>query len=169
MLGRALRSGLLWTLLLNVPAIAIPIILISEGLYLPLALYEAALVLLIAFFVFRHRVRDEAARAAAEAFFRAYAAARELELLEPLRFAAEHAEANLPFKPDRVLRGPLPGGASGALVLLGDGSKRSDRIAVVAGPRGPIAEAELQAEAPGLSAQTLDMYAEQLAGELKYA
>ncbi len=56
---------------------------------------------------------------------------------------------------------------SGSLALSGDGSKRSDRVAVIAGPRGPVAEAELQAEAPGLSATTLDGYAERLAKEVQ--
>lgn len=65
------------------------------------------------------------------------------------------------LKPDRV----LGGGVDGALALSGDGSQRSDRIAVIAGPRGPVAEAELQAEEPGLSANTLDAYAKRLGAE----
>ena len=162
----ALRTGLIFTLLLNVPSIAIPILLIDSGLYLALALFEVALIGLIASFSFRRRVRAGAEQLAAEAFYRAYAAERELKLEEPLQFAAVHAEAKLPFKPDRVLAGPLPGGTAGSLVLAGDGSKRSDRIAVVAGPKGPIAEAELQAEAPGISAKLLDGYRERLSKEL---
>lgn len=163
---RALRTGVIWALIVNVPAIAIPIILISSGLYLPLAIIEAALIGLIATFSYRSRVRSGAEKIAAEAFFRGYAADRELTLEEPLGFLATHAEAKLAFKPDRVLSGILPGGANGALVLSGDGSKRSDRIAVVAGPRGPVAEAELQAEEPGLSATTLDDYAKRLGIEV---
>jgi hypothetical protein len=165
----ALRFALLVTLGLNVPGAALPITLIGAGAYLPLALIEGALILTVLFFSFRSRVGKCARKYAEEAFFRAYAGDRELQLEEPLHFAAAHAEAKLPFKPDRVLAGPLPGGSNGSLVLAGDGTKRSDRIAVVAGPKGPIAAAELQAEAPGLSAATLDMYAEQLAGEIKFA
>lgn len=162
----ALRFALLLTLILNVPGVAIPIVLITEGAYLPLAVIEALLISIIFFFSFRSRVRQSGAKYADEAFYRDYAAARELTLEEPLHFAATHAEAKLPFKPDRVLSGPLPGGAGGSLVLAGDGSKRADRIAVVAGPKGPLAEAELQAEAPGISAKLLDNYAERLGKEI---
>jgi hypothetical protein len=165
-LRRALRSGLIWALVLNIPSMAVPLLLIDSGQYALLAAIEAALVGLIAFFFYRRRVRAGAEKFAAEAFYRAYADERELTLVEPLHFAATHAEAKLPFRPDRVLSGPLPGGAHGALVLVGDGSKRADRIAVVAGPKGPIAEAELQAEAPGISAKLLDGYGERLSGEL---
>jgi hypothetical protein len=64
-----------------------------------------------------------------------------------------------------VLPGPLPGGGEGALCILGDGSRRADRIAVVAGPAGPVAESELEAEPQGLNARDLDTYLGQLAGE----
>lgn len=162
----SLRFAILLTLLFNVPGIALPIVFLSEGFYLPLALIEGASILIIFSFSYRSRVRKSAAKYATEAFYRGYAAARELKLEEPLRFAAAHAEAKLPFKPDRVFVGPLPGGGAGTLVLVGDGSKRADRIAVVGGPRGPLAEAELQAEAPGLSAKTLDDYAKRLSTEV---
>lgn len=164
---RALRTGILWTLIVNVPAVAIPILLLSNGLYLPLAIFELALVLLIATFAYRSRVRGGAEKLAAEAFYRAYAADRELQLEEPLGFLANHAEAKLAFKPDRVFSGVLPGGMNGALALVGDGSKRSDRVAAIAGPRGPVAEAELQAEAQGISARALDAYAERLSAEVR--
>ena len=122
------------------------------------------------FFAFRSRVKSCGTRYAEEAFYRAYAEARELRLEEPLHFAATHAEAKLPFKPDRVFTGPLPNGpTTGSLVLVGDGSKRDDRIAVVAGPSGPVAEAELRAEAPGISAKLLDSYTESLTKELAAA
>jgi hypothetical protein len=167
---RALRFGILLTLVLNVPAVAIPILLISGGKWAWLAGFELGLILLIAFFAFRSRVGTQGSKYAAEAFYRGYAGARELKLEEPLHFAASHVEAKLPFKPDRVFSGPLPGGpTNGSLVLAGDGTKRSDRIAVVAGPNGPVAEAELRAEAPGISAKLLDSYAERLAKELAAA
>ena len=163
---RALRSGVLWTLVFNVPAVAIPIVLIANDLIVPLAIFEGALIALIAFFSFRARVRNGAQKLAAEAFYRAYAADRELTVEEPLGFLATHAEAELSFKPDRVFSGVLPGGMSGALAMAGEGAKRSDRVAVIAGPRGPVAEAELQAEEPGLSAATLDDYAKSLSAEV---
>jgi len=162
----SLRMALLVVLLLNVPSIAIPILLIDSGEYLILAALELGLIALIASFSFRRRVRDGARELAAEAFYRAYANDRELALEEPLRFLATHAEAKLSFKPDRVFTGMLPGGLSGSLALIGDGSKRSDRVAAIAGPRGPIAEAELQAEAPGLSAKAIDAYSESLTKEV---
>ena len=163
---RAIRSGVLWTLVLNVPGIALPIVFIASGFYLPLAIIELGILLLVTFFSFRSRVRNGSRKLAAEAFYRAYAADRELELVEPLGFLATHAEAKLAFKPDRVFSGVLPGGMNGSLALSGDGSKRSDRIAAIAGPRGPVAEAELQAEAPGLSAATLDACAKRLSAEV---
>jgi hypothetical protein len=169
-LFRALRFAVLLTLVLNVPAVAVPIILIGESQWVLLAAIEGALILLIFFFAFRSRVRACGTKYSEEAFYRAYAAERELKLEEPLHFAAGHVEAKLPFKPDRVFSGPLPGGpTNGSLVLAGDGTKRSDRIAVVAGPNGPVAEAELRAEAPGISAKLLDSYAERLAKELAAA
>lgn len=155
------------TLILNVPGAAIPIILTVEGLYGLLAAIEGALVLIIFLFAFRSRVHKRSQQYAAEAFFRGYGKRCELTLEEPLHFAATHAEAKLPFKPDRVFTGMLPGGLNGSLILVGDGSKRADRIAVVAGPRGPIAESELQAEPQGLTAKDLDTYLEQLAGEAR--
>lgn len=163
----ALGRAALITLVLNVPAAAIPILLIVAGSYAILAAIELALVAILFFFIFRKRVRVNAAKYGAEAFFRAYAKQRGLVLEEPLKFAATHAEAKLPFKPDRVLTGPLPGGGEGCLCVLGDGSKRADRVAVVAGPAGPVAESELEAEPQGLSAKDLDAYLEQLAGEAR--
>jgi hypothetical protein len=162
----ALKTGVLIALVLNVPGIAVPILLATSGQYALLAAIEAVLIGLIFFFSFRKRVRDNGKKYAAEAFYRAYAAAHELTIEEPLHFAATHAEAKLPFKPDRVFSGPLPGAAGGSLVLAGDGSKRSDRIAVVGGPDGPFAEAELKTAAPSLSAKDLDGYTKRLIAEL---
>jgi hypothetical protein len=165
----ALWKAVLITLVLNVPGAAIPILLIVAGNYAVLAAIEGALVLILLFFIYRKRVRVNSAKYANEAFFRAYAKDRELTLEEPLHFSATHAEAKLPFKPDRVFTGMLTGGVNGSLVLIGDGSKRSDRIAVVGGPKGPVAESELEAEPQGLSAKDLDTYLEQLSGEVKEA
>ncbi len=165
----ALGTAIGLTLILNIPGAAIPIILTVQGAYGVLAAIEGALILIIFFFAYRSRVRKRSQKYAGEAFFRGYAKDRELSLEEPLKFAATHAEAKLPFKPDRVFTGMLPGGVNGSLVLVGDGSKRADRIAVVGGPRGPVAESELEAEPQGLSTKDLDTYLEQLAGEVKEA
>lgn len=163
----AIRVAVILTLVLNIPGAAIPIVAISNGAYVTLAVIEGALILIIFFFTFRSGVKRNSRKYAEEAFYRAYAQDRHLKLEEPLHFAAAHAEAKIPFKPDRVMSGPLPGGGEGSLVLCGDGSKRSDRIAVVLGPKGPVAEAGLEAEAPGLSTKDLDTFFEQLAGEAR--
>jgi hypothetical protein len=160
-LGRA--AGI--TALLNIPGAAVPILLAVAGAWLPLAAIELALVLVFAFFIFRKDVRESGRKYAAEAFFRGYAAARGMRIEEPLHFAATHADAKLPFRPDRVFAGPLPVGGEGCFCIFGDGSKRADRVAVVAGPAGPVAESELEAEPQGLTAKDLDTYLEQLAGE----
>lgn len=164
---RALRYALLLALVLNIPGAAVPIVLATQGAWAVLGAIEGILVLTIFFFAFRSRVRATSRKYAEEDFFRSYAEARGLQLEEPLHFAASHAEAKLPFKPDRVMSGPLPGGGEGSLVLCGDGSKRDSRIAVVLGPRGPVAEAGLEAESPGLSTKDLDTFFEQLAGEAR--
>jgi hypothetical protein len=166
-LFRALRYALLLTLVLNIPGAAIPIVTITQGAYAALAVIEGTLFLIIFLFAFRSRVRSTSQKYAEEDFFRRYAESRQLKLEEPLHFAATHAEAKLPFKPDRVMSGPLPGGGEGSLVLCGDGSKRADRIAVVLGAKGPVAEAGLEAEAPGLSTKDLDTFLQQLAGEAR--
>jgi hypothetical protein len=165
----ALKLAVIVTLVLNVPGAAIPIVAISNGAYLSLAVIEGALILIIFFFAFRSKVKGDAKKYAEEDFFRSYAERRGLKLEEPLHFAAAHAEAKLPFKPDRAMSGPLPGGGEGSLVLCGDGSKREDRIAVVLGPKGPLAEAGLESEAPGLSTKDLDTFLEQLSGEAREA
>jgi hypothetical protein len=164
---RAARYALLLTLVLNVFGVAVPIVTITQGAYTALAVIEGTLFLLIFIFAFRSRVGNTSKMNAEEHFFRSYASQRQLKLEEPLHFAATHAEAKLPFKPDRVMTGPLPGGGEGSLVLCGDGSKRADRIAVVLGAKGPVAEAGLEAEAPGLSTKDLDTFFEQLAGEAR--
>jgi hypothetical protein len=164
-IGRALGYALVIAALLNVPAAAAPILLAVAGAWLPLAALELLLVAILFFFIFRKEVRQTAEGSATEAFFRGYAKSHGLTIESPLHFAATHAEAKLPWKPDRMLSGALPGGGEGSLCILGDGSKRADRIAVVAGPAGPVAESELEAEPQGLTTKDLDTYLEQLAGE----
>ncbi len=158
-----LRAFVIW-LLINLfgSAITINVVVQASSAVTGLIVAEVALLLLIFAFTLRSVVRGRSAKYAAEAFYRAYAADRGLTLEPPLKFAATHAEAKLPFKPDRVFTGNLPGGLEGSLVLSGDGSKRSDRIAMVAGPRGPFADDELKAEASGITAKLLDGYVERL-------
>jgi hypothetical protein len=164
-LGRTLWYATVITLLLNIPGAAAPILLIVAGAWGALAALEGALILIFSFFIYRKDVRESGRKYAAEAFWRSYAKARGMKLEEPLRFAATHADAKLAWKPDRVLAGPLPGGGEGCFCVLGDGAKRADRVAVVAGPAGPVAESELEAEPQGLTTRDLDTYLEQLAGE----
>ncbi|HVX31747.1 MAG TPA: hypothetical protein VG518_10915 [Solirubrobacterales bacterium] len=166
-IGRALWYAALVTLVLNIPGAAIPILLAVAGSWALLAAIEAFIVAIFFFFIYRKDVRESSAKYAAEAFWAAYAKARDMKLEEPLRFAATHAQAKLRWKPDRVLAGPLPAGGEGCFCVLGDGSKRADRVAVVAGPAGPIAESELEAEPQGLTAKDLDAYLEQLSGEVR--
>jgi hypothetical protein len=161
----ALAYATALTLLLNIPGAAVPILLAVAGAWGPLAAIEGALIAIFAAFIFRKDLRESGRKYAAEAFWRSYAEARGMRLEEPLHFAATHADAKLPFRPDRVMVGPLPGGGEGSFCVCGDGSKRADRVAVVAGPAGPVAESELEAEPQGLTTKDLDTYLEQLAGE----
>jgi hypothetical protein len=164
-IGRALRYAALITLLLNIPGAAVPILLGVAGAWGALAAIELALVAIFGFFIYRKDVRQSGSKYSSEAFWRSYAKSRGMKLEEPLHFAATHADAKLPFRPDRVLAGPLPGGGEGSFCVYGDGSKRADRVAVVAGPAGPVAESELEAEPQGLTTKDLDTYLNQLAGE----
>jgi hypothetical protein len=162
---RALGRAALITALLNIPAAAVPILLALAGAWAILAAFELLVIAIVAFFIYRKDVRETSRKFAAEAFWRGYAESRGMKLEEPLRFAATHADAKLPFRPDRVLTGPLPGGGEGSFCVSGDGSRREDRVAVVTGPAGPVAESELEAEPQGLTTKDLDTYLEQLAGE----
>jgi hypothetical protein len=162
---RTVRFAALITLLLNIPGAAVPILCAVNGLWVPLAVIELGLIAIFSFFILRKDLRESASKYAAEAFWRSYAKERGMKLEEPLRFAATHADAKLPFRPDRVLAGPLPGGGEGCFCVYGDGTKRADRVAVVAGPAGPVAESELEAEPQGLTTKDLDTYLEQLSGE----
>jgi hypothetical protein len=153
--------------ILNVFLLAITINLVVANQYTGLVIFEGALIGLCFIVALRWRVRDQAKLLDPEAFFRGYARSRHLEVVDPLQFAATHAEAKLPFKPDWVFSGALPGGTGeAALAFKGDGTTREDAIAVVAGPTGPIAFAELTATAPGLSVANLDEYSGALSKQL---
>lgn len=64
----ALKSGVLLTLILNIPGIAIPILLVIANSYVLLAVIEAILSALITFLTFRRRVGADSQKYAAEAF-----------------------------------------------------------------------------------------------------
>jgi hypothetical protein len=161
----ALWRAIAWFLVVNLFGLALTINVFVQGdgttKDVTVAI-EAVLLLFFYYFALRRTVRTRAEKYAAEAFYRGYAADRNLRVEKPLSFAASHAEAKLPFRPERVFTGTLPGGLEGSLVLSGDGGKRSSRIAMVAGPKGPFAEEELRDEGPGLSAKALDAYVTRL-------
>jgi hypothetical protein len=119
----------------------------------------------VGWFTFRHQVRSRTAMLSTEAFWAEYARSHGLRNEDPLRFAATHAKADLPGTPVRVLSGRL-GSVEGALMITGDGFKRGDAIALVAGDTGPVASADFEVSAPGISAGALDSYAAKLAAEL---
>ncbi len=131
-------------------------------------IFELSLLAIVGFLTFRHEINDRSQKLANEAFWREYARARGLRVDDPSVFAATHAKANLPGSPVRVLNGRFDA-VEGALMVTGDGFKRGDSIALVAGPTGPVASADFDVSAPGASAKALDAYATRLAGELRSA
>jgi len=159
---RSFGAAIAITLVINVPAAAIPILLVVNHQLGWLVGFEALLLVPVSYFAIRNRFGDESTKYAQEAFFRAYAADRKLKIEQPLQFAATHAEANVGFKPDRVFSGELPGGADGSLAFCGDGTSRESRIAIVAGPKGPVASSELRSSPGGLAAKDLDDYSRRL-------
>ncbi len=128
-------------------------------------IFELIVIATTAYFSIRHEINSRSKKLAAEVFWRTFSGDRGLEPLEPRSFSATHAKAELRGAPDRVLVGNLDG-VDGALALKGEGLKRGDWIAIVAGPTGPVASADFTASAPGPSRAVLDTYIERLAGEL---
>ena len=163
---KAIGAAILITLVINIPAAAIPILLAVNGALVWLVAFEALIFFVVAYFAIRGRFRDLSKQYAQEAFYRAYAADRHLQLTPPLSFSAAHAEAGVGFKPDRVFQGRLPGGADGALAFRGDGTTRESQIAIVTGPKGPVASAELRSSPGGLSAKDLDDFSARLGQQL---
>lgn len=168
-IASTLRSTLLWMIGINI---------IGGGIYglllnLPdplkaVLIYQVILFVIIGAILFRSRTRKVAAQASEDAFYIEYAKARGLREVEPLRFAAEHAEAYLPGKPVRVFEGTI-GGVHGFLMLTGDGRERGQQIALVRGPRGPVATTDLNVSAPGVSVAALDGFVETLVLDLETA
>jgi hypothetical protein len=153
-LGVNLIGGGIFGLLLNLP---------NPGR--AVLIFEVIVLAVVGWFVFRGQVRSRTEMLSTEAFWAEYARARRLTAEDPLRFAATHAKADLPGTPVRVLSGRF-GTTEGALMVTGDGFKRGDSIALVGGEQGPVASADFEVSAPGVSAAALDSYAAKLAGEL---
>lgn len=163
------RSTLLWMLGINVIGGGIYGLLLTVGDPLTnVLLYQALLLAIVGTSVFRAKTSGVAKAAAQGAFYRRYADSHELRGVEPLRFAAEHADAGLPGKPQRVFEGSF-GGKPGHLMLTGDGRERGQQIALVRGVRGPTAATELNVSAPGISTAALDAYVETLVLDLETA
>lgn len=158
-LGGLLTAFWIW-LGISVVAGGIYGLLLTVGDPLTNALiWEVSLFAIVFFFVLRSRINGDSKATAEAAFYAEYARSRKLEPVEPLRFAATHAEANLPGKPERVWTGTFSGPSGplqGALMLAGNGLERGHYAALVSGPRGPTATAELNVSAPGISAAYLD-------------
>jgi hypothetical protein len=154
-LGVNVIGGGIYGLLLNLPNVKVAVL----G-------YQLLLLLIILPLVFRSRTRGLAKKASEEAFYIGYAKSHGLKAVDPLRFSAEYAEAGLPAKPVRVWEG-IFGGTPGHLMITGDGRTRGDQIALVRGPRGPIATTELNVSAPGVSAKALDEFVETLLLDLE--
>ena len=158
---------IVWTLVINVVGGGIFGLLLN----LPnpgraVLIFEICVLSIVGFLTFRHEINDRSQRLSVEAFWREYARARGLCAEEPCAFAATHAKAELPGNPTRVLSGSFDG-VSGSLMVTGDGVKRGDSIALVAGPTGPVASVDFDVSAPGASAKALDAYSARLADELK--
>ena len=162
-----LGAALLWTLGISIIAGGLYGLLLSVGNPLINALiWEVSLFLFVSFFVLRSRINGDSKACAEEAFYEQYALARKLKPVPPLKFAATHAQADLPGKPVRVFEGAFSsadaGLVTGALMLTGDGLERDQWIALVAGPRGPTAKLEMRPSQPGVSIAYLDATIEEL-------
>ena len=128
--------------------------------------YQVILFAIIGPLVLRRQVNGLSEELASRGFWREYMRTHALTEQDPTLFAATHAKADLPGAPKRVMSGVL-GGVEGALMLTGDGDKRGDVIALVAGETGPTASAAFDVSAPGPSTTVLDDYVTRLAGELR--
>jgi hypothetical protein len=129
-------------------------------------IYQGILFVVIGFFVLRSTINGMSKQLAAEGFWQQYAKTRGLAFEDPATFAATHAKAELPGNPVRVMTGTFDG-IPGSLLVTGDGLKRGDSIALVAGESGPTATADFDVSAPGPSAAALDQYAADLVLDLK--
>jgi hypothetical protein len=155
MIGVNIIAGGLYGLLLNLgnPGQAVII-------------YQVILFVIIFPLVLRSQINGMSSDLASNGFWSEYIRTHHLTEEDPSTFAATHAKANLPGAPIKVLTGEL-GGVQGSLMITGDGSKRGDVIALVAGEAGPVASAPFDVPAPGISTAALDSYTKRLADELR--
>ena len=152
--GINIIGGGIFGLLLNLP-----------NPLLAVAIFEVVVITTTIYLSVRHEINSRSKKVAAAVFWREFAAEHGLEPIEPRSFSATHAKAEMRGAPERVLVGSF-NGVDGALALKGDGLKRGDWIALVAGPAGPVANADFTASAPGPARAVLTTYIERLAGEL---
>lgn len=129
-------------------------------------IYQLILFAIIFPLVLRRRINGLSERLSTTGFWREWARERGLTEEEPTTFAATHAKADLPGAPIRVYSGVL-GGIEGWLMFTGEGDKRGDVIALVAGEQGPTAAEAFDVSAPGPSATALDAYVDRLATDLR--
>lgn len=155
MIGVNIIAGGLYGLLLNLgnPGQAVII-------------YQLILFVIIFPLVLRSQINGMSSDLATNGFWREYIRTHHLTEEDPSSFAATHAKANLPGAPIKVLTGDLDD-VQGSLMITGDGSKRGDVIALVAGETGPVASAPFDVSAPGISTTVLDSYAKRLADEIR--
>lgn len=168
-IGSTIKSTILIMLAVNVIGGGIYGLLLNLGDPLKATLiYQLILLVIIGPLRFRSIIGNVAVTASQEAFYQGYERERQLHDVDPLRFSAEHAEANLPGKPVRVMEGVF-GGVAGSLMLTGDGRERGQQIALVRGPKGPTAVTELNVSAPGISTAALDEFVATLVLDLDTA
>jgi hypothetical protein len=129
-------------------------------------IYQVILFVIVFPLVLRSRINGITDKLSTKGFWNEYIRTHHLTEEEPTTFAATHAKANLPGAPTRVLTGAF-GGIDSSLMFTGDGNKRGDVIALVAGETGPVAAAPFDVSAPGISTTALDSYVTRLAGELR--
>jgi len=129
-------------------------------------IYQVILFAIVFPLVLRRRINGLSERLSTQGFWREWARTHDLTEEEPTTFAATHAKANLPGAPMRVYSGGF-GGVQGWLMFTGEGDKRGDVIALVAGEQGPTAAEPFDVSAPGPSTAALDGYVTQLAAKLR--
>ena len=166
-IGKTITTTIAWIIGINIIGGGIYGLLLTVGdPKTNILIWQAILLVIVAPLVYRSKTTSIAKRASEQAFYEGYERANDLHEVDPLKFAAEHAEAGLPGKPVRVMEG-LFGGTQGYLMLTGDGRERGEQIALVRGPKGPIAVTELNVSAPGVSTAALDGFVQTLLLDLE--
>lgn len=163
----ALTQAFFWTIGISIVAGGIYGLLLTVGDPLTnVLIWELGLLGLLTFLNYRGLTRKVTERCSEEAFWAGFARERRLTAVEPLEFAATHAEASLPGTPVRAFSGSF-GGRPGGLMFTGKGLERGDRAALTAGPSGPTATQPVEFSAPGASAAAVDELIELLVLDLQ--